>query len=107
MSVIPIRVAEWTADGLHQFVFPLAIHIAKGVKFVLAPLYNECVQNVTKEVGRYDVVMLEDSNFFQMFLSERFLILAPKPMGFPMVVAEEVVLANCSKTKKTTDVHMP
>lgn len=26
-------------DGLHQYVFPLSIQIAKGVRFALSPLY--------------------------------------------------------------------
>lgn len=49
-------------NKMNQFVFPLAIPIAKGVKLALAPLYSEslyteldeCIQNVNKAIRRYD-----------------------------------------------------
>lgn len=46
-------------DGLNQHVFPLAIIIAKGIKFALDPLFlgslyvrlDECIGNITRLVG--------------------------------------------------------
>lgn len=67
--------------------------IAKGVLF-LAPLhlkslyarYEECVGNVVRSVGRYDVDAHVESCFLPMLLWERFSILAPKLMDYPEVV---------------------
>lgn len=57
-------------DGLNSFVIPLAMLLAKGEKLALGSLYlgslcprlDECVENVIRYVGRYDVVTYIDSN---------------------------------------------
>lgn len=62
-------------DGDDQFVFPLAI---KGdfdglMPSYLASLYSwldKCVQNVTKGIGQYDMVIHIDSSLRQIFMRE-------------------------------------
>lgn len=58
-------------DGLNHYVFPLAISLAKGENLVLASSYlgslyahlDECVGNVVKPMGRYNVVTHVDTCF--------------------------------------------
>lgn len=56
VSIVALVVclAEHIEDGLNQYVFPLAIRLAKGERFALAPIYlgslcyrlDECVRNI-------------------------------------------------------------
>lgn len=68
--------------------------IAKGIKFVLVPLYlgplyarmDECAGNITREVGRYDVVTHAHSSFLQVFIWERSPVIVLMHTEFPTVV---------------------
>lgn len=68
---VVMRSPVWTEDGCNQYIFPLAIKIAKSVKSALVPLYlgtlyarpDECIQNIPRSVGRYDVVPMRTLAF--------------------------------------------
>lgn len=74
-------------DGTHAFVFPMEVSHAQGKRLALASWYlgslyahlEECLRNITRSFGRYDVVSFVDTNFLQLFLWERFRVLFPKP----------------------------
>lgn len=63
-------------DGLNNYVFALAIFLAKGKRLALAPLYlgslynrlDECVHNIFCSLGPYNVVSYADTAFLEMFL---------------------------------------
>lgn len=60
-------------QGLNQYIFPLAILIAKCMRFALTTMYlgflyrgwNKCVRNITRPMGRYDIVMHANSSFYK------------------------------------------
>lgn len=80
-------------DGIHPYVFLLAVKLAKGEKLALAPIFlgslfyrlDECVQSLSRSMGRYTVVSYANSAFLQMFLWEMFSNLAPQPIQFEAV----------------------
>lgn len=87
-------------DGLNAFVFPLAIHLARGEKVALAPIFlgslfyrlDECVQSLVRSMGRYTVASYAQTAFLQMFLWERFKSYSPQPTVFEastMVMVED------------------
>lgn len=63
-------------DGINAFVFPLAIHLARGEKVALASIFlgslfyrlDECVQSLIRSMGRYTVASYAQTVFLQMFL---------------------------------------
>lgn len=77
-------------DGVHPSVFSMAVLLAQGKRLPLAAWYlgvlyarlDEAARNVTRSLGRYDVVSYVDANFLQLFLWERFEGLALKPLTF-------------------------
>lgn len=66
-------------DGLNNYGFAVAILLAKGERLALAPLYlaslserlDECVNNIVRSGGRYDVATYADALFLQMSIWER------------------------------------
>lgn len=87
--VLEVMLAFWLSwyilpsgpeDGIHPYVFFLAVKLAKGEKLSLAPIFlsslfyrlDECVHNLSKFMGRYNVVSYANSAFLQLFLWERF-----------------------------------
>lgn len=77
-------------DGVHPSVFPMAVLLVRGKRLPLAAWFlgamyvrlDEAARNVTRSMGRYDVVSYVDANFLQLFLWERFEGLVPKPRDF-------------------------
>lgn len=63
-------------DGINTYVFPLAIRLEKGKKLPLGPVYLEplyarldkCAKNITRAMGRYDMVTYAHTSFRQIFL---------------------------------------
>lgn len=61
-------------DGLNNYVFPLAILLAKGERLALTPTYlgslyaRQCIANIAGSLGRYDVVAHANSSFLHTFL---------------------------------------
>lgn len=74
-------------NKLNDYVYPSKVHLAKGKKATLAIVYlrslyahlEECVADMSRSLGRYDVVSHIDSVFLQMFLWECFGSLASNP----------------------------
>lgn len=58
---------------LNIYVFPLAIHLTKGERLAIAPIYlgslfsklDECVANTASLVGQYYVVIHADTSFYK------------------------------------------
>lgn len=77
-------------DGTHPYVFPLAVKLAKEEKLAVAPIFlgslfyclDECVDNLSKSMGRYTVVSYANFAFLQLFLWGRFSNLAPQLVQF-------------------------
>lgn len=77
-------------DGVHSSMFPMAVMLAQGRKFALAPWFlgslyaqlDECSRNVTWSIGRNDAVSYIEANFLQLFLRERFKGLVPEARVF-------------------------
>lgn len=95
--------------GLNQYVFLLAIQIAKSAKFALALVsrFSLCMSvGVCSKYhpgGQgYDMVTYIDFSFLQTFISARFLVLPPEPMECPAVVPEEVTWTDGSNVTKMT-----
>lgn len=67
-------------NGMHPFIFPMVVSLTQGKRLTLAPWYlgafhariNKCSRNITRSVGRYDVVSYVGANSLQLFLLERF-----------------------------------
>lgn len=97
-------------NGLHNYVFPLAVLLAKGSSLALAPLYlgslysrlDECSQSVLKSINRYDVVTYAGVSFLQMFLQERLGALWPMSVEFKAVKPEKIALDGVEKEKLPT-----
>lgn len=85
-------------DGIHPYVFPLVVKLAKGEKLALVPIFlgslfyrlDECVHNLSKSMGRYTVVSHVNSAFLHLFLWERFSNLAPQPVQFEAVTMRTI-----------------
>lgn len=62
--------------GLTTSSSPMAVLLAQKKRLVLAPCHlgalyarlDECIRNVVRPVGRYDMVTYVDRNFLQLFL---------------------------------------
>lgn len=85
---------------VHIYIFPLAtlLAIGKGCpspSLSLGSLYDrleEYAHNIFPSFGRYNVVIYIDTEFLQMFLWERFVVLSPKPVEFDAIEPEVVVV---------------
>lgn len=74
---------------LNNYVFHLAIILAKGERLALLPLYlgslfdslDKCANNVVWSVGRYDVATYFEASCLEIFIWKRFGALAPKSVG--------------------------
>lgn len=83
---------------MQSFVFLMAVLLVEGKKLALAPWslgafyarLNKYSKNITRSVGRYDVVSYVDDNFLQLFLWERFLAISPMNRGFKIVTLQLV-----------------
>lgn len=77
-------------DGIHPYVFPLAIKLSKVEQLALALIFlgslfyhlDECIQNQLKSMGRYTVFFYANSAFLQLYLWERFKGLATQLVQF-------------------------
>lgn len=58
-------------------------------------------------VGRYGVIKYAYSCFLLMFLLEKFLAVAPKPVDFPSITMEEVVLSDGSRGTRLSNTYKP
>lgn len=101
-------------DGLNSYVFPLAILLAKGENLPLASLYLGslyarlmCLGNVTRLMGRYDVVTHVDFSFLHMFIWEHFSEVPPKSITYLAVVMEEVASPDVTRRMNLSDAYKP
>lgn len=60
---------------------------------------NKCLKNITKSIGCYDVMIHTDSNFLQVLLWERFPLLAPQRLKFPLMVMDMVTRVDTLMVK--------
>ncbi|XWS58908.1 hypothetical protein CRYUN_Cryun08bG0074800 [Craigia yunnanensis] len=78
-------------DGISPVVIPIAIKIAKGMRFSLAPFYlgsfykrlDLYLSKIEKSASRYGILTYVDVSFIQMCLWERFNACAPTPNRYP------------------------
>lgn len=85
-------------DGLNPFMFRMAVLLAQKKPVALGPWFlgslykslDECGRNITRSVGRFDVVCYVEANFLQLYLWERFASIAPVPTTFAPVPAQRV-----------------
>lgn len=75
-------------DGINLFIFLMAIILVKEERLGLTPIYfgslysnlDECMANVVRSIGTYDMVTHTDTIFLQIFFLKWFGALAPKPV---------------------------
>lgn len=80
-------------DGLNPFVFPVAVLLAQKKPVALRLWFlgslfkslDECGRHIVRSVGCYEVICYAEVNFLQLFLWERFALLAPVLHDFPPV----------------------
>lgn len=73
-----------------MLVFPFVARLARADKLALVLIYlgslfyhlEECVNNVSRSIGRLFIVNNIDTSFPQVFLWERFKTLGPKPAEY-------------------------
>lgn len=107
--------ADWTRQRTKPLCPPLSHPSHKRVQLALAPLYlgsfyarlDECIGNIVPVVGHCDEVTRADSSFLLSIPLERFPSFPPKPIGFPIVVMEEITLADGSKGTRAPHTHEP
>lgn len=66
----------------------LEVEQCRGMSIIVR--LDECVGNITRAVGRYNVVTYANASFLQILLWERFPVIALKPMEFLALVTEEI-----------------
>lgn len=112
----PEKSSSLKNQGWNELIcFPLAISIVKGEKFIVAPLYlgslyawlDDYVANGVRSMRRYDIVIHVDSCFLQMFVWERFFILASKLVDYLKVAMEEAACQNSSRRLRPSNTYKP
>lgn len=115
MSAVLVCTFEWTRRWAQSICFPLAIQIAKGVKFVMVPLFFGCFLREAERVcqeyhlsnGEIRYSHVCGRQFPPDIRMERFSVIFPKPMELPAAIIEEATLVECSQKTKITGTHKP
>lgn len=94
-------------DGMHFFVFPKAVALTQGNKVSLSTWYlgafyarlDKCLKNITRSVGRSNIVSYVNTNFLQLFLWEKFRAISPLPLEFKTIQLKKIDVVD--KVKKS------